>query len=109
MRDDQLGEIHMQELDGGMNRKRIVPTFTCGHCSQVVVLNPARKRERKRCGHCGRLICDQNELCRIDCTPIHALAKAHDLEGASKWSRLAPAILAGCSTLEEARQRGFNV
>lgn len=109
MRDDQLGEIHLSEIVDGMSRKRVVPTYTCGHCSQVVVMNAQRSRERTRCAKCGRLLCEQNELCRADCTPIHALAKDHDLAGASEHSRLAPAILAGCSTLEEARRRGFNV
>ena len=34
------------------------PTFTCSHCQAVVVLNPARNRERAYCRGCDHQICD---------------------------------------------------
>ena len=34
-------------------------TYTCTHCSAVVVLNPDRKRERGKCYQCNHLICDR--------------------------------------------------
>ena len=33
-------------------------TMTCNHCSVVVVLNPARIRDRSWCWNCDRYICD---------------------------------------------------
>jgi CRISPR/Cas system-associated protein Cas10 (large subunit of type III CRISPR-Cas system) len=33
-------------------------TYTCTHCSVVVVLNPERKRERYKCHGCNHHICD---------------------------------------------------
>jgi hypothetical protein len=33
-------------------------TYTCTHCNAVVVMNPARKRERYRCVGCSHHICD---------------------------------------------------
>ena len=47
------------------------PTYTCSHCSSVVVLNPKRNRERAFCRGCDHYICDacgvikaQNGICR---------------------------------------------
>ena len=34
-------------------------TYTCSHCSAVVVMNPERKRERARCWNCDHVLCDQ--------------------------------------------------
>lgn len=54
-----------------MNSFVEVPTYTCSHCQAVVVLNPARKRERTHCMGCNHLICDncaaikaQTSVCR---------------------------------------------
>ena len=33
-------------------------TYTCSHCQAVVVMNPARKRERYKCYGCAHHICD---------------------------------------------------
>lgn len=33
-------------------------TYTCTHCSSVVVMNPARTRERYKCRGCNHHICD---------------------------------------------------
>jgi hypothetical protein len=33
-------------------------TYTCTHCSAVVILNPARVRERYKCKGCSHHICD---------------------------------------------------
>ena len=41
---------------GGQNRE--FETYTCTHCSAVVVLNPARTRERYKCRGCNHHICD---------------------------------------------------
>lgn len=36
-----------------------VPTYSCGHCPQVVVMNPLRRRPRGHCMKCGNYICDR--------------------------------------------------
>lgn len=33
-------------------------TFTCTHCTTVVVMNPLRTRDRAYCSKCDRYICD---------------------------------------------------
>lgn len=33
-------------------------TYTCHHCECVVVMNPARKRERYKCRACAKHVCD---------------------------------------------------
>ncbi len=107
MSEEGMGEIVIRELaDSGQTVTRRVPTYTCGHCSTPVVMRPDRIRERKRCSVCRRLICETNELCSMDCTPIHSLARDH-FEADPRWTRLAPAILAGCTTEKEAREKGL--
>jgi rubredoxin len=34
------------------------PTYTCSHCQYVVVIEPARTREREWCRYCDHYICD---------------------------------------------------
>lgn len=34
------------------------PTFTCSHCTRVVIMNPNRRRDRAYCSKCDRYICD---------------------------------------------------
>ncbi len=34
-------------------------TYTCGHCPQVVLLNPLRTRDRGYCRKCDHYICDR--------------------------------------------------
>ncbi len=36
-----------------------VPTYTCNHCPQVVVMNPLRRRPRGYCRKCDSYICDR--------------------------------------------------
>jgi hypothetical protein len=47
------------DLPPGVQRHFEADTYTCTHCSRVVVLNPARKRERYKCGGCNHHICDE--------------------------------------------------
>lgn len=44
-------------------------TLSCAHCNTVVVLNPARTRERGYCSKCHAYICD-NPVCHAVCAPI---------------------------------------
>lgn len=36
-----------------------VPTYTCNHCPQIVVMNPLRRRPRAYCRKCDSYICDR--------------------------------------------------
>lgn len=85
-----------------------LPTYTCGHCSKVIVLRPDRVRERKRCFSCFRTICEKSEICNAACTPLHAMARDH-FEGAGIWAKFVPAIMAGAATLADAERKGVIV
>lgn len=98
----------VQEMTENGVQLRKYMTYTCGHCSAVVAMNAARTRARSRCIACDSLICETNELCHAQCTPLHALAKDH-FEGEDKWTRLVPAIMRGASTKEEAQKMGVQL
>ena len=63
--------LQITELDPNTltPRTREIPTKTCAHCNQVVLLNPLRERPRGLCRKCMRYICDQAG-CHADCNPI---------------------------------------
>ena len=42
----------------GLPRHFEADTYTCTHCSKVVVMNPSRVRERYKCRGCNHHICD---------------------------------------------------
>lgn len=46
------------ELPVGTPRHFEADTYTCTHCSAVVVMNPSRVRERYKCKGCSHHICD---------------------------------------------------
>jgi hypothetical protein len=93
--DKQLGVVLEVDPSG---RSRELPSYVCGHCSDVVVLNPLRTRERRKCIRCGSLICEERAICMAECLPQHALA----LENSSSPLALrANAVLDGARTSEE--------
>lgn len=100
-----MNEIFEIEYMGDKFKR--VPAYSCGHCSATVILNPDRTRDRLTCKKCGRWLCEQNELCRTDCTPIYDLAKDHSWMDGSSWSRLVPAIMGGAHTVEDAVKKGL--
>lgn len=69
-------------------------------------MNPRRTRPRLTCKKCSRWLCEQNELCQVDCTPIYNIAQDY-LDGPNKWTRLVPAIMAGMRTVKEAEESGL--
>jgi hypothetical protein len=46
-------------LPPGVPRLFEASTYTCTHCSAVVIMNPERERERTRCHGCSHWICDR--------------------------------------------------
>lgn len=100
---NQIFEIEYSQ-NGVMKR---YPAYSCGHCTATVVLNPQRIRERVTCKKCGRWLCETNELCRADCTPIYDLAKDRAWTEDSNWARLVPGIMGGATSLEEAKSLGL--
>ena len=84
------------------------PCYTCGHCSNVVVMNSERERPRLTCSACGRWLCERNELCQVRCTPLYALAAdGVPANGPGRWSVLVPAIMQGVTTVEEGVRLGI--
>lgn len=52
--------IHAPGVVVGKGERYISATYTCPHCSTVVILNPHRNRPRNWCWHCNQRICDQS-------------------------------------------------
>lgn len=53
-------------------------TYTCSHCQFVVVMNPARKRERYKCKGCNHHICDGCEALKFAGAPCKTYAQKVD-------------------------------
>ncbi len=85
---------------------RTYPAYSCGHCSKTVVMRAERSRPRVTCKKCGRWLCESNELCQTDCTPIYDLARDHSTTD-PKWGKYLPGIMAGATTLDEAKELGL--
>lgn len=47
-------------------------TYTCSHCSTIVIKNPLRERPRNVCRKCMKIICD-NPGCNSECLPMMAM------------------------------------
>lgn len=103
---NQMGELTVGgfDVDGTpINGFRTYPTYTCGHCSKVVVMRYDRTRPRTMCHKCAQWICETNELCAADCTPLRELADDGML-AADKWKTYIPAIMSGVTSLDEAKR-----
>lgn len=50
-------------VGGGM--KFEASTITCSHCQRVVIVNPARTRQRGYCPKCDHYVCDTCETARV--------------------------------------------
>lgn len=100
---NKMGVIEFQGWDPIMGKPTTntvsYPVYACGHCSAQIIMNPLRVRERKTCLHCGRWICDKNELCHAQCTPLYAMAADH-FENAGSHGRLVNAIMSGVTRLD---------
>lgn len=102
-----MGLLQTWDQNGGMQE---LPTYTCAHCSSVVLMNPNRKRERKRCLKCFGTLCEKNLICIQDCTPLPELARDHfEGDAAKRWGKLVPAIMAGCTSVDEAEKKGLII
>lgn len=76
------------DLEGNhIEGKREYPCYSCGHCSNPVIMHPGRERPRKTCLSCFRWICEQHEACMKDCIPIYELSDDH-FEANEKWTKL---------------------
>ena len=101
---NQLYEIFLSER--GVDKNLLA--YTCGHCSNVIVLRPERERERETCYQCGRWICEKSSICLTHCTPIHEMAKDH-FEGVGERGKFIPAIMAGITSVEEALSKSLII
>jgi hypothetical protein len=68
-------------------------TYTCSHCNAVVVMNPARTRERYKCKGCNHHICDSCAALRVAGSPCRTMKQIVDehMERVTKQS--SPIIL----------------
>lgn len=101
---NQFGELTIFDPENGQTTTR--PTFTCGHCSNVTVMHPQRLRPRESCLSCGRWICEDKEICHVQCTPLNAMADDH-FEQTGRHGSLVNAIMGGATTLDEAAKIGL--
>lgn len=53
-------------------------TYTCTHCSAVVIMNPDRVRERYKCRGCNHHICDPCAAMKVDGAPCRTMAQRID-------------------------------
>ena len=90
--DRQLGLAQVVGADGTVQEW---PTYVCGHCSDVIGLNPMRKRPSLKCKRCGALICELRPVCQTECIPIHALEPGDPLAARAEL------VLGGARTSEE--------
>lgn len=100
-----MNEVYFLEISDMVEGKKTFPAYTCGHCSNVIMINPKRS-ERRTCLSCGRWLCGTNELCNAGCTPIHSMANDH-FEGAGDYGKFIPALMQGVTTLEEGGKKGL--
>ena len=82
------------------------PCYTCGHCSNVVLMRDDRERARKMCLRCMKWICEKGDICATHCTPLHALAADH-FETKGDAGLYVRAIMAGVSDIKEAHEKGL--
>jgi hypothetical protein len=100
---EEFGEVTIRSF-GGKPEK--YPCYTCGHCSQVVVMRAERTRPRKRCMKCFRIICEQTDICADHCTPLNEMARDH-FENAGEAGKYVPAIMKAVQSKAEAHKRGL--
>lgn len=55
------------EAPFGLPRHFEADTYTCTHCNAVVIMNPARVRERYKCRGCNHHICDPCAALKTGC------------------------------------------
>lgn len=70
-------EVDQRNVDAPVGQRHFeTDTYTCTHCSVVVILNPARKRERYKCAGCSHHICDDCAALRVAGAPCKTIAQA---------------------------------
>lgn len=84
-----------------LKRTKRVPSYKCGHCPSIVVLNPIRRRERAYCKRCELPLCDECDVRRHasgaeDCRGLKELldrGRARALEVQERAARLSRPIV----------------
>jgi hypothetical protein len=69
-------EIDNRMVDAPMpfgSRHFEADTYTCSHCNAVVIMNPARTRERYKCNGCSHHVCDDCAAKRVAGAPCKTM------------------------------------
>lgn len=108
----EFGTVELQgtDLEGNplpFGQTLRYPVYGCGHCSTQVIMRPDRTRERRKCQSCNRFLCEQNEICNSECTPIYSLFEDRITSG--KWAKNLGALMAGATNFTDARKLGFDI
>lgn len=107
-----FGELKMvgADIDGNLREGQTFsyPTYTCAHCSTMVVMRPNRERPRKSCMSCGGWICEKKQICNEHCTPLYELSQngGEDTVG-GEYAKYLPAVMAGVESIKEAEEKGL--
>ncbi len=73
-----LDHRNCDDVPAGLPRIFEADTYTCTHCSGVVVMNPARTRERYKCRGCSHHICDSCAAQRVAGGPCRTVMQQAD-------------------------------
>lgn len=95
------------DLDGNLKPgTHTYPAYTCGHCTSIIIMRSNRERPRNLCMHCMKWICEKNQICNTQCTPMHSMAKDH-FEGAGAHGKYVDALMQGVTEVAEAEKLGL--
>jgi hypothetical protein len=81
------------DLPPGVARHFEADTYTCTHCSTVVVMNPQRVRERYKCRGCSHHICDPCAAKRAAGEGCKTMAQLFDEEMAKAGRQAEASVL----------------
>ena len=85
-----LGYIEIDERACPEPKRFEADTYTCTHCSRVVVLNPDRKRDRYKCKGCNHHICDECTARRVAGGPCRTMSQFVDESLEAETRQLPP-------------------
>jgi hypothetical protein len=103
---ERFGELHESGFDErGHFFSRVLPTWSCGHCSRIHKMKSMREAPSTACVYCMRFICPDQPICHLRCTPLYSMAEDR-FEKAGPWAELVPAIMSGQIDVDTLHKKG---